>query len=217
MDRHYVGAEHSFHDPEFARGWAERFVPTPPRRALFDRLLGELAQRMPADGHLVELGVGPGYLAEHLLQGLPRVRYTALDFSAPMLTLAANRLAAHGARLRMLQADLVRQDWSGMLERPVHAVVSTWSLHDLGGQPAVAAVYAACAATLEPGGVLLNGDFIKPQGSEHEYEPGRFEIERHLDLLAEAGFAESSCLMTLEQELEAPTAAQNYACLLALR
>ena len=32
----FVGAQHEFHDAAFVQGWADRFVPTPPRIALFD-------------------------------------------------------------------------------------------------------------------------------------------------------------------------------------
>src|SRR5689334_20083052 len=35
----FVGAQHEFHDAAFVQGWADRFVPTPPRIALFDLIL----------------------------------------------------------------------------------------------------------------------------------------------------------------------------------
>jgi hypothetical protein len=65
--------------------------------------------------------------------------------------------------------------------------------------------------------VLLNGDFIKPDATAWEYEPGRFEIARHIALLQKAGFAEVRCLAHLEPNRDTPTAAQNYACFLAVR
>ena len=34
-------------------------------------------------------------------------------------------------------------------------------------------------------GILLNGDFIKPARSIHDYEPGRFEIATHLVLVGQ--------------------------------
>jgi hypothetical protein len=99
-----------------------------------------------------------------------------------------------------------------MIYAPVNAVVSTWALHDLGSQENVAAVYAKSAKTLAAGGVLLNGDFIKPDGATQEFEPGRFEIARHLELLRKAGFRDPECLALLEKEKRSPTPAQNYAC-----
>jgi len=94
--------------------------------------------------------------------------------------------------------------------------VSTWALHDLGGEEATRSVYAACRRLLPDGGLLLNGDFVKPDGTVHEYESGRFAVDRHLELLRAAGFREAHCLVFLEPELDDPTSAQNYACIEAL-
>jgi hypothetical protein len=90
-------------------------------------------------------------------------------------------------------------------------------LDDLGGQQAVADVYARCYEILLVGGVLLNGDFIKPDGTTWSYEPGRFEIHAHLQLLREAGFENPSSLALFEHNLDNPTAAQNYACLTGVK
>ena len=207
-----VGAVHEFHDPEYAADWAGRFEPTPDRLALFDLMLSELRSRVPPDGSIVELGIGPGYLAAHLLDALPAVRYQGLDFSRPMLDIAARRLRRHADRVAFTQADLLADGWWEALDGPVDAIVSTWALHDLGGRDKVEHVYAGCAKALGSRGLLLNGDFIKPDGAIQEYEPGRFSIAAHLDLLRRVGFEAAECLRVFEEELRAPTAAQNYAC-----
>ena len=41
----YVGAQHEFHDAAFGQGWADRFVPTAPRLALFDLILACRSKR----------------------------------------------------------------------------------------------------------------------------------------------------------------------------
>ena len=207
-----VGADHEFHDPEYAADWAGRFEPTPDRLALFDLMLSELRSRIPPAGRIVELGIGPGYLAAHLLSALPAIRYQCIDFSRPMLDIAARRLRSHADRVVFTQADLLADPWWEDLAGPVDAVVSTWALHDLGGPAKVEHVYAGCAKTLGSRGLLLNGDFIKPDGAVHEYEPGRFDIATHLGLLRRVGFEAAECLRVFEEELESPTPAQNYAC-----
>jgi len=207
-----IGALHEFHDREFATGWAERFTPTPPRLELFRIILSELQSGIPEDGCVVELGIGPGYLAGHILHAMPKIRYIGVDFSQPMLDIARTRLHSYSARITYIQANLIQDDWAGMIYAPVNAVVSTWALHDLGSQQSVAKVYAKSAKTLAAGGVFLNGDFIKPEGTAHEFEPGRFGIERHLELLRKAGFRDPECLVLLEEEKKSPTPAQNYAC-----
>jgi len=207
-----IGAQHQFHDAEFVQGWAERFVPTPERLALFDAILSELRSQIPASACVVELGIGPGYLADHLLGGLPGIHYYGVDFSVPMLQIARHRLQPHAGRIGYVQADLLKDEWWSEIPGAVDAVVSTWSLHDLGSRESVGRVYEHCAQLLQGGGVLLNGDFIKPDGVVHEYEPGRFEIEKHIALLRRAGFELADCLLVLEKEITAPTPAQNYAC-----
>jgi SAM-dependent methyltransferase len=211
-----VGADHEFHDEAFAKGWAERFVPTPERTRLFDTIAAELRVVMPSGGVVVELGIGPGYLAAHLLERLPNIRYVGLDFSKPMLVLARERLAVFEGRVDYLQADLVTQAWWTMVPQAADGMVSTWALHDLGDPEHTRSVYAASRRVLKTGGVLLNGDFVKPDGSRHDYEPGRFEVATHLRMLEEAGYRDARCLILLEHELDAPTAAQNYACLKAV-
>ena len=71
-------------------------------------------------------------------------------------------------------------------------------LHDLGSQQAVANVYKRCFETLPSGAVLVNGDFIKPDGTTFDYQPGRFAIERHFEVLRDAGFSNPQCLAHLE-------------------
>ncbi len=211
-----IGAQHEFHDVEFVAGWADRFAPTPKRLELFNIFLSELKPRIPSNGVVVELGIGPGFLADHLLGELSEIRYVGVDFSEPMLDIARQRLDQHSSRVTYVQADLVSDNWWAGIRSPVNAIVSTWALHDLANPETVAAVYKSCAQVLSDGGTFLNGDFIKPDNAIFEYEPGRFEIEKHIAMLRRAGFKNADCLKLLEEEIESPTAAQNYACLRAL-
>ena len=66
MKTDFVGAEHEFHSKEFALGWAERFIPTPERIRLFELIFSQLEESVPRDGNIIELGIGPGYLADFL-------------------------------------------------------------------------------------------------------------------------------------------------------
>lgn len=207
-----IGAHHEFHDYEFVAGWAERFVPTPERLELFNIILAELKSQISPNGCVVELGIGPGYLADHLLGAMPEIQYYGIDFSSPMLDIAQQRLSPHSARVTYLQANLVKDNWWTDIPLPVNAFVSTWALHDLDSQENVELVYKNCAQVLQDDGILLNGDFIKPDGALYEYEPGRFEIAKHIEILRRVGFKRVDCLVVLEEEINSPTAAQNYAC-----
>jgi SAM-dependent methyltransferase len=213
----YVGVQHAFHDAEFVQGWSDRFVPTEPRMQLFDMILEQVERLEKPEAGVLELGTGPGYMARHILQRNSSIRYEALDFSDVFLDVARRTLGELASRVVFTNADLMNQDWPRRIASKPDAIISTWALHDLGGQRAVADVYARCFELLPEGGVLVNGDFIKPDGTTWDYEPGRFEINRHLDLLREAGFRNPDSIAHLEPNIENPTTAQNYACLVAIR
>ena len=213
----YVGAKHEFHDAAFVRGWADRFVPTAPRLELFDLILEQVTKPTAPSGHVVELGIGPGYMARHILERNDAVSYEGVDFSDVMFDIARATVGEAMIRVTLTSADFMDQSWPAALSRQPGAMISTWALHDLGGQRAVADVYARCFETLPPGGVLVNGDFIKPVGATFDYEPGRFPVDRHLELLRDAGFADPQCLKLFETNIVDPTAGQNYACLVAVR
>lgn len=213
----YVGAKHEFHDAAFVQGWADRFVPTKPRVALFDLILEQISASSMPNTHVLELGLGPGYMARHILQRNPVISYEGLDFSDVFFDVAKKTIGSYMERVTLTKADLTEQEWPLLLSQQPGAIVSTWALHDLGSQDAVAAVYARCHEVLPPNGVLLNGDFIKPDGTDWRYEPGRFEIERHLEFLRRAGFKNPKSLARFEHNIDSPTAAQNYACLMATK
>ena len=216
-ERRFVGVLHEFQDAAYARDWADRFTPSPPREELFATMLRVLEQHPLPHPQVLELGIGPAYFAERLLRQRTDLQYEGLDFSQPMLDLAAERLRPFGGRVTLTAGDLVQGDWAKRVQHPVGAIVSTWALHDLGAEERTAKVYADCYRLLERGGILMNGDFVKPEDTTHDYEPGRFTVPRHLELLAEAGFSRCQCLGFWEKELKAPTTAHNYACLLAFK
>ena len=106
-----VGARHEFHDDQYASEWADRFVPTPERLQLFDAIIDRIVEASLPSRHIVELDIGPGYLAARLLEAIPGVTYEGVDFSHSMLELAAARLGSHDSRVQFAQADLTTEDW----------------------------------------------------------------------------------------------------------
>jgi SAM-dependent methyltransferase len=213
----FVGAQHEFHDAAFVRGWANRFVPTAPRLQLFDLILDQIGQLSLPNPHVLELGIGPGYMARHILERNQEITYEGLDFSEVFFEIARETVGGLLHRTMLTKADLMNQNWPSNLSKQPDGIISTWALHDLGGQKAIADVYARCYETLPAGGVLVNGDFIKPDATTWEYEPGRFEVGRHLELLRNAGFSHPKSIAHFEPNLKDPTPAQNYACLVAVK
>src|SRR5215471_2437113 len=196
-----IGAEHEFHEAEYAQNWAARFDPTPERLRLFAMMIGQVeSQSLPAP-HVVELGVGPGYFAARFLEAIAGVTYEGVDFSQPMLSIATERLKKFLGRMTFTRASLINDSWETQIKRP-GAIVSTWTLHDLGSELHTFSVYQRCKSLLPPGGLLLNGDFIKPEGTSFDYEAGRFPAQRHLEMLSNLGFRNVECLGIFETELE---------------
>jgi len=113
---------------------------------------------------VVDLGGGSGRLAERILERWPGVRVRVIDQSEPFLTLARKRLERFGGRAAFQQARL-QTDWSRELSAAPRAIVSMSAIHHL--DPAEKQqLYQQCADCLTPGGILLNGDEVRPESDE---------------------------------------------------
>src|ERR1700744_4983970 len=95
----FVGAQHEFHDAAFVQGWADRFVPTPPRIALFELIRAQISAPGLPNRHVLELGMGPGYMARHILERNADFTYEGLDFSEVFFAVARNTLGPYGERV----------------------------------------------------------------------------------------------------------------------
>lgn len=207
----YVGADHAFHDEVYVKEWAERFSISPARRQLFENIAGLLKAHTRDNALVVELGTGPGFLAEFILEKCPKIDYVGIDFSREMFEIAGERIKRFEGRFRFVQMDLTKDLLANHFETPVDAIISTWSLHDLGSPLAIRHVYRNCRDVLN--GILINGDFIDPVIPGVTYEPGRIPIAKHLEMLEAMEYTGVSCKGVYESDTENPTPANNYACI----
>ena len=212
-----IQALHDFHNDAFAHGWAEKFKPTSPRIKLFETILKHIEEVGYATTSILELGIGPGFLARYLLDRLPQISYEGLDYSNSMLEIAKKNTENHKNRIDFIKADLINEEWAETIKRTPKVIVSTWALHDLFESKNILNVYKTSYQILSGGGLFLNGDFIKPEESQHEYEGGRIKPSEHLKLLRKAGFSNPKCLEEFEKSVENPTTSNNYACFLAIK
>lgn len=116
----------------------------------------------PADAAatVVDLGGGSGRLAERLLGRFPNARVWVIDQSEAFLALARERLCRFGFRGSCHRARL-QDDWHRVLPEAPAAIVSMSAIHHL--DPAEKQrLYQQAADSLRPGGVLLNGDEVRP-------------------------------------------------------
>jgi len=210
-----IEALHEFHDKTFSEQWANKFTPTKDRLDLFETMMKNIKNEKEI--FILELGIGPGFLAYYLLSNLNQIQYEGLDFSSSMLNIAKERTKEFKNRISFLKADLVNEVWTKKIKQQPDIVVSTWALHDLFSDENIFNVYEAVYKILPKGGILLNGDFIKPEESTFEYEGGRIKPSQHIDLLNLAGFNFVQCLREFEKNIEKPTTANNYSCFKAIK
>lgn len=212
-----IEALHEFHDKQFAEDWANRFIPTKERVSLFELILRNIEKGLGESLQILELGIGPGYLAEYILRQEKHVIYEGLDFSEPMLGIAAKRLEAFANQKIFTKVDLTSTNWSDKIKSKPQNIVSTWALHDLLSSENIFEVYKMAFEILPKGGKLINGDFIKPEKSKFVYEAGRIKPSEHLEFLKLAGFQNYVCLKIFESNIENPTTSNNYACFVAVK
>ena len=109
---------------------------------------------------LVDAGGGSGRLMERLLARFTQARGLIVDQSEAFLAIAERRLAAFGSRASFM-LERLQNDWTSRLSEAPAAIVSMSAIHHL--EPVEKeALYRGCAAALAPGGVLLNGDEVRP-------------------------------------------------------
>lgn len=83
-------------DAADAHEWASEADRKRPWRVTFREEIAQLVHAtLQGAGRVLELGAGPGLLAESVLSRCTLESYTLLDFSAPMLAMSRERLRAH--------------------------------------------------------------------------------------------------------------------------
>jgi 16S rRNA G1207 methylase RsmC len=139
------------------------------------------------DLRVLELGSGPGFLAAYLLDVLPAVWLTLLDFSAPMHSLALARVGPRAARVRFLERSFKEQDWSHGLGR-FDAVITNQAVHELRHKGYAVQLHAAVKEVLKPGGPYLVSDHFFGAGGLSDHQLYMTAAEQREALLS-AGFS----------------------------
>ena len=180
-----------------ARDWAATAMAKRPwRTEFFVRIAEALADLALTRPSILELGSGPGFLAEHLLCAFPGSTYTALDFSPAMHQITKDRLGVLADRVVFIERDFRTLDWSHDLSM-VDAVLTMQAVHELRHKRHASAFYRAIRPLLKPRGILLACDhfagehgmsntalFMTPEEHEAAIRDGGFS---NVDLLMRTG------------------------------
>jgi cyclopropane fatty-acyl-phospholipid synthase-like methyltransferase len=177
-----------FSKQEEAEAWAASAnAKRPWRRDFFTAIVAELQRLGTTPLSVLQLGSGPGFLAEAVVHHLPRVCYTLLDSSLAMHHIARARIgSSHHAQF--ITADFRGTDWVtevGLFD----AVVTVQAVHELRHKRHAAGLHRLVHGCLRPEGVYFVCDHVI--GPEGMTDPDLYmtETEQH-EALALAGFRE---------------------------
>lgn len=169
-----------------AREWAEQAMLKRPWRTEFFAEFARVLDEGEAQ-QVLELGSGPGFLARHLLEALPQIQYTALDVSAAMHALAAERLGELQTRVSFVERSFREPAWVEGLGRFDH-VVTIQAVHELRHKRYTAMLHEQVRGLLAPGGRYLVCDhFAGPGGMKNDQL--YMSIDEQREALQRAGFA----------------------------
>ena len=152
-----------FRDLDQARDWESKAEQRPGRGEILDRLTEEAARLTTPGSRILELGSGPGFLPKRLLDRLPDITYTALDFSPAMHELARQRLGEAAERVTFVERSFKTDDWNDGLG-PFDLVVTNQAVHELRHKRHALALHRQVFAVLRPGGSYLVADHFSDPG-----------------------------------------------------
>jgi ubiquinone/menaquinone biosynthesis C-methylase UbiE len=199
-----IPAGEDFLQTDVARAWAEAASRKRPWRSqFFDRFVCELVDTRAAGLEVLELGSGPGFLAEQVLRRVSSVgSYTLLDFSPAMLSLSQARVNDLAARTRLIQADFKQEDWPVRAGGPFQVVVSMQAVHELRHKRHAPRLYSQVRSVLAEGGTFLVCDHLPGRDPSPERAALYMTEQEQLRTLGAAGFRETAvCYMTNDMAL----------------
>lgn len=93
-------------DEEFVWKWDQTIMTGNPMRSeQIDMLLTVMETTCKPDAAVLDVGMGSGQIEEQLLRRMPQATVVGIDYSRPMLDLAARRLGEFQGRIEFIEHD----------------------------------------------------------------------------------------------------------------
>jgi SAM-dependent methyltransferase len=182
-------------DPADAATWAaEADAKRPWRAQIRTAFAALLRDALTPPLRILELGPGPGLLAEVILTTCQVERYTLFDFSPPMLEMCRQRLGDHA--IDFVLGDFKQENWTKALSPPLDAVVTMQAVHELRHKRHAPHLYSQLRPLLRPGGMLVICDHTPLDDSARYRALNATVLEQHA-ALASAGLARITTHLTL--------------------
>lgn len=171
-----------------AEEWARTAFIKRPARTEFIETFARIATQQATQKNIriLELGSGPGFLAEHLLHTFPQCQYIALDFSPAMHTLARQRLDSTNKAIQFLERDFLDPNWVQGLGQ-FDLIVTMQAVHELRHKSRASALHTQARSLLNQHGNYLVCDHHTDSGGMNNTELYMSILEQQSSL-AEAGF-----------------------------
>jgi SAM-dependent methyltransferase len=181
--RDYTGP-HDYFDAAYVNDWTSVANSKRPFRIeLFEAIVTELAVLQASK--VLDVGSGPGFLAERVLAGCNVDSYHLFDFSPYMLELSRARLINAGERAVYHQESFLDEGWWRSLPAPYDAIVSMQAIHEVREAAKIPKLYGELRLLLREGGILLIADEVNDGNQQEEH---LLSLTEHEAALLKAGF-----------------------------
>lgn len=179
----YTGP-HDYFNEVYVNEWASVANSRRPFRAqFFDAFVSELAVLRKLK--VLDVGSGPGFLAERILTGCDVASYHLFDFSPHMLELSRARLRDFGETTVFHQGSFLDEEWWQSLPAPFDAIVSMQAIHEVRDGARIPKLYDELKLLLRVGGIILIADEVN-DGDKKEMH--LLSLSEHEAALLKAGF-----------------------------
>ncbi|MCU4336508.1 class I SAM-dependent methyltransferase [Acinetobacter dispersus] len=179
--------------------WQEKAnVKRPWRKNFFEYYTDFIRQHISEQYLVLELGSGPGFLAQHLLSQLANIEYTAFDFSEAMHQLAQEKLnTAERARATYLVGSFKEADWQSTFSQKYDFIIIHQALHELRHKCYATDFHKIVKTLLKPKGYYLVCDHLC---AAHAMQNDQLYMtkQEHLDALKQAFFTQIKIPLEIE-------------------
>jgi len=181
---------HNYTGPHdyFNKGYVDEWVSIanlkrPFRHSFFDAIASEVKKLDRP--RVLDIGSGPGFLAERVLTECDLTSYHLFDFSPRMIELSRERLKDFGDKAVFHQGSFLDNGWWRLLPGPFDAIVSLQAVHEVRESSRIPRLYGDLRQLLCEGGVILIADQVNTGDKREEHF---LTSDEHQAALQNAGY-----------------------------
>lgn len=184
-----------FHNQQQAEEWTKTTVEKRPYRSeFFSEFANAITSSSKKQINILEIGSGPGHLAQFILAHCNIEQYSLLDFSAPMHEIAKKSLAEFIKKTVFLQRDFKLPQWTERLPQ-YDIIVTMQAAHEVRHKNHIATLFLQIRSLLKDGGIFLYCDHYYMPTSISKHPELYFTQREQPEILQRAGFKNISLIL----------------------